>query len=211
MKQPIPIRLAVEDVLSEWIVRRVLAGHGDRFAIGPVFGRSGFGYLKKQTPAFNNAAKGCPFLLLTDLDRYACPPELLGDWLSVEKHKFFLLRVAVREVESWLLGDAPGLGRFLRLRTHPAVPDPEALQDPKQDVLACALRSPNRLLRESLVSRDENSGRLRQGPDYNGTLARFVNGSWDLDAAKQKCHSLAKLCAAIERLEAEFEAGGGAS
>ncbi len=204
MKQPIPIYLAVEDELSEWVVRRVLSSHGDRFAIGPVYGRAGFGYLKKQTLAFNNAAKGCPFLLLTDLDRYACPPELLGDWLSVEKHKFFLLRVAVREVESWLLGDAPGLGRFLRLRTHPAVPDPEALQDPKHEVLARALRSPSRLLRESLVWRDEDSGRLCQGPDYNGTLSRFVNGFWDLDAAQQRCPSLAKLCAAVERLEAEY-------
>ena len=204
MKQPIPIYLAVEDDLSEWVVRRVLSGHGDRFSIGPVFGRTGFGYLKKQTPAFNNAAKGCPFLLLTDLDRYACPPELLGDWLPVEQHKFFLLRVAVREVESWLLGDAPGLGRFLRLRTHPAVPDPESLEDPKHEVLTYALRSPSRLMRESLVWRDEDSGRLYQGPDYNGTRSRFVSECWDLDAAKQRCQSLAKLCAAVERLEAEY-------
>ncbi len=205
MKQPIPIYLAVEDELSEWVVRRVLSGRKDRFVVGPVFGRSGFGYLKKQTLAFNNAAKGCPFLLLTDLDKYACPPELLADWLPVEKQRFFLLRVAVREVESWLLGDALGLGRFLRLRASPAVSDPESLQDPKQEVLACAYRSPNRIMRESLVWRDEGSGRLYQGPDYNGTLSRFVKGSWNLSAAKRKCRSLAKLCKAVERLEAEYE------
>jgi hypothetical protein len=203
MNGPIPIRLAVEDELSEWVVRRVLAGHVDRFAIGPVFGRSGFGYLKRNTLAFNNAARGCPILLLTDLDRYPCPPELLGDWLPVERHRFFLLRVAVREVESWLLGDALGLGSFLRLRNPPSIADPEALQDPKHEVLTCALRSPSRWVRESLVWRDDDSGQLCQGPDYNGTLSRFVNGPWNLDAAKQKCRSLARLCAAVERLAAE--------
>ena len=202
MKQPIPIYLAVEDELSEWVARRALAVQSRRFAVGPVFGRTGFGYLKKQAGAFNNAAKGCPFLLLTDLDQYACPPELIAEWLPVPKHGRFLLRVAVREVESWLLGDDAGLAKFLRLRSPLSVPAPESLEDPKQTLLGAAMRCPTRLMRDALVWRDDRSGRLIPGPDYTGTLVRFVNGRWDVAAARCKCRSLEGLFAALARLEA---------
>jgi hypothetical protein len=204
MKPPIPIYLAVEDELSEWVARRALALRSRRFAVGPVFGRAGLGYLKKQVGAFNNAAKGCPFLLLTDLDRYTCPPELIGEWLRAPRHRHFLLRVAVREVESWLLGDASRLGKFLRLRSPLSVPDPESLADPKQTLLGAAMKCPSRLMREALVWRDEQSGRLFQGPDYNGTLARFVNGQWDVATASRRCRSLEGFLAALSRLEAEY-------
>ena len=116
MKAPIPIYLAVEDELSEWVVRRALSTRSTGYAVGAVFSQGGFGYLKRQAPAFNNAAKGCPFLLLADLDLSPCPPQLIKDWLGRPKHPHFLLRVAVREVESWLLGDPVGLKTFLGLR-----------------------------------------------------------------------------------------------
>lgn len=207
MNPLIPINLAVEDELSEWVARRALAQHR-RYAIGTVFRRGGFGYLKKQAHAFNNAAKGCPFLLLTDLDQHACPPELIGAWLTRPQHDHFLLRVAVREIEGWLLGDASGLGAFLGLRKSLAIPDPEALTDPKQELLRAALRCPRRLTRDALVWRDEESGRLLQGPDYNGTLARFVSGSWDINVARRKCRSLDKLLAALARLEKSYGCAG---
>ena len=60
MKTPIPIHLAVEDDLSESILRRVLRERPADYAVGPVFKRGGFGFLKKQSPAFNNMAKACP-------------------------------------------------------------------------------------------------------------------------------------------------------
>lgn len=209
MKRPIPIRLAVEDGLSEWVVRRILAEHGDRFAIGPVYGRSGFGYLKKQSTAFNHAARACPFLLLTDLDDCACPPALLAEWLADERHPHFLLRVAVREVESWLLGDAVGLGRFLRLRAVPNVADPEALADPKHELLSQAMKSPSRTLREAIVWRDGETGRLHQGPDYNGALCRFVEHVWRLDVAQRLCPSLRACRRAVSKLESAYVAGSG--
>lgn len=77
MRRTIPIYLAVEDELSEWVARRILSARPIDYAVGAVYGRSGYGYLKKQAAAFNNAAKRCPFLLLTDLDQHACPPDLL--------------------------------------------------------------------------------------------------------------------------------------
>lgn len=204
MKTPIPIYLAVEDELSEWVARRALSARPAGYAVDAVFSQGGLGYLKKQAPAFNNAAKGCLFLLLTDLDRCPCPPQLIEEWLGRPKHPHFLLRVAVREVESWLLGDPAGLSAFLGLRKAFSFHAPEQLADPKQELLKLALSSPRRAMREALAWKDESSGRLFQGPDYNATLAKFAAKQWDIQTARTECRSLSRLFLALERIEAEF-------
>ena len=205
MTAAVHIRMAVEDALSETVLRRALADRPVRYEIGAVYSRGGFGYLRKQAGAFNNAAKAGPFLLLTDLDQHSCPPELVTTWLSGKpKHDFFLFRVAVREVESWLLGDMVRLKSFLHLSNTSAMPAPETLPDPKQELLRLALRSRVRRMREGLVWRDESSGRLSQGPDYNGTLAHFVAKQWDISTARRACPSLERLFAALQGLEAKF-------
>lgn len=206
MKVSIPIYLAVEDDLSEWVVRRALSTRPMAYAIGAVFNHGGFGYLKKRAPAFNNAAKGCPFLLLTDLDRCPCPPRLIEEWLGQPKHPHLLLRVAVREVESWLLGDPAGLSSFLGLRTPFALDNPENLDDPKQELLELAVKSPRRPIREALTWKNERTGRLSQGPDYNGPLAMFVTNDWNIEAARKRCRSLDRLFLALERIESELGA-----
>ena len=203
MKSPIPIYLVVEDELSEWVVRRALSTRPGRYAVGSVFGKEGFGYLKRQTPAFNHAAKHCPFLLLTDLDQNLCPSQLIEEWLGSPRHPHLLLRVAVREVESWLLGDPVGLSVFLGLRKTFVVANPENLVNPKGELLKLAMMSPRRLIREAIVYRDESSGTLKQGPDYNSALGRFVTKDWEIEQARLKCRSLDRLFVAMDRLERE--------
>ena len=205
MTASVPIRMAVEDALSETVLRRALADREVQYEIGAVHSGGGFGYLKKRALAFNNAAKAGPFLLLTDLDQHNCPPELVKMWLSGRpKHEFFLFRVAVREVESWLLGDIARLTTFLHVKSAPAIPAPEALPDPKQELLRLAVRSRVRQVRDSMVWRDVDSGRLFQGPDYNGTLAHFVTNLWDIPTSRQACPSLQRLFAALLQLEAKW-------
>ena len=143
MKAPIPIYLAVEDDLSEWVVRRALSTRPAEYAVGAVFGRTGFGYLKKQAPAFNNAAQHCPFLILTDLDQCPCAPQLIEEWLGRPRYPNLLLRVAVRELESWLLGDSSGLSHFFGLRTPFVCRNPEQFAEPKEELLKLAMTSPS--------------------------------------------------------------------
>lgn len=196
---PIPIYLAVEDDLSEWMLRRILRERPVRYGVGPVFRQGGFGYLKKMTPAFNNMAKACPVLLLTDLDTRPCPPELLGEWLQHPKHPDFLLRVAVREVEAWLLASTEEFGKFLGIRRALDFSDPETLADPKNELLKLAEASPRRELRESITRREGSN--LRQGPAYNSTLAAFLDRQWNLKVASAKCPSLTRTLAALTALE----------
>jgi len=200
---PVPIHLAVEDDLSEWVLRRILHDRPVTYAVGPVFKQRGFGYLKKHCSALNNLAKACPVLLLTDLDSRSCAPELLEDWLDRPRHPDFLLRVAVREVEAWLLASDKEIGKFLRVRKILNFSDPEALPDPKIDLLKLAEKSPRRVLRESIVRRD-SGGNLRQGPAYNSTLADFVNKYWDLEIACSKCPSLRRMLIALSTFEGKL-------
>jgi len=204
MSKLIPISLAVEDELSEWVIRRALQERPSvTYEICSVYKRNGFGYLKKHSPAFNNASRVRPFLLLTDLDRNICPPALISSWLNQPRHKHFLLRIAVREVESWLLGDLQGLSTFLQLKRCPGISDPELLETPKEELLKISLNCASRRIRDALVWRDKN-GQLRQGPDYNGLLGNFVCAKWNISKARQCCPSLERLFTALKRLESEY-------
>ena len=195
----------MEDDLSEWVLRRLLHERPVQYAIGSVFKQGGFGYLKKQSPAFNNAAKGCPVLLLTDLDRRPCAPDLLEEWLKNPKHEDFLLRVAVREVEAWLLASDTTLARFLGIRGKVDFSTPEMLDDPKIELLKLATTSPRRDIREAIVRRD-TGGNLRQGPAYNSVLAEFVNDHWNMNVASSKCDSLDRMLKALATLESNWMA-----
>ncbi len=185
------------------MLRRLLRERPVPYAIGPVFKQGGFGYLKKQSPAFNNMAKACPVLLLTDLDQRQCAPELLDEWLKHPKHPDFLLRVVVREVEAWLLASAAELGKFLGIRRALDFSAPENMDDPKAELLALAEGSPRRDLREAIVRR-ETGGNLRQGPAYNSTLGEFISRDWKSDVACAKCPSLERMMGALSAFEASW-------
>lgn len=62
MTDPIPIHIAVEDFLSEMVLRVMLKQSGRHFVVGACMGRTGFGYLKKNITGFNKAAKRSPSL-----------------------------------------------------------------------------------------------------------------------------------------------------
>lgn len=203
MKPPIPIYLAVEDDLSEWVLRRLLSERPAGYAVGAVLQRRGAGYLRKNCGAFNNMARACPVLMLTDLDQHDCPPSLIQQWLPHPKHRHFLLRVAVREVEAWLLADQVALAGFLALRGGGRSSDPESLADPKACLLRMAASCPQRNRREALVRRD-TGGQLRQGPAYNSTLAAFVNHAWRPEVAALACTSLRRAGAALAWLESDW-------
>jgi hypothetical protein len=149
-------------------------------------------------------AKACPVLLLTDLDQWACAPDLLREWLAHPKHPDFLLRIAVREVEAWVLAADNALERFLGLRRACRIDFPERMHDPKAELLKLAMQSPRRDIRDALVRR-EGSGILKQGPAYNSTLASFVVSSWDQAIAVEKCPSLARLIQALSALESDWK------
>lgn len=186
MIDPIPINLAVEDSLTESLTLKIL--HSTSYALRTIYNRGGYGYLKRNINGFNNAAKGIPFLVGTDLDQYECPPVLIADWLYAPKHPNLLIRVAVREAEAWVLADRDGFAKFLGIRAVLIPPDVEALPNPKETLIGLARRSKRKNLRDDLCPRAGTTSRI--GPNYNGQLAHFVSETWNPHAAKLNSNSL---------------------
>jgi hypothetical protein len=185
----IPVHLAVEDDLSESVLRRLLHHTRRDYAVGSVFARGGFGYLRSRTKNFNSAAiSGTPIILLTDLDQYPCASHVIQEWLGTRPHEDFIFRVAVREVESWLLADRKGLADFLNVSKALVPTNSDELRDSKQALISIARRSGVRELRESLVPRPRSTA--TQGPDYNRCLIDYVQNIWNCDQAVEGSPSL---------------------
>jgi len=108
------------------------------------------------------------------------------------------LRVAVREVESWLLADREQIARFLSVRLSQIPREPDELEDPKRVLISIAGGSRKREIRQDLVPRPE-SGRA-VGPAYDARLIEFVANCWHPVEAAVNSRSLHRCIAALERL-----------
>jgi len=188
MTEIVPLQLAVEDSLSEAVLRALLRQSGRGFAVGQCYQRGGFGYLKKTIRGFNQAARGIPFLVLTDLDIYPCAPALVAEWLPVPRHPNLLFRVAVHEVESWLLADQEAIARFLSIRKALIPTKPDQVARAKEALIELARNSRNRELRRDIVPPAGST--RKQGPDYNGRLSGFIRDHWGLERASRHSPSL---------------------
>jgi hypothetical protein len=194
----IPIDVAVEDELSEFVILRLLAFTRRPYHVGTTYRRGGFGYLRRTINGWNAAAKGRPFVVLTDLDEADCAPELIGKWLTSAPNPNLIFRVAAREVEAWLLADVDNLASYLRIAGKLMPENPDDIRDPKAALIGLARRSRLKSIRQSLLPRPGSTA--KQGPGHNECLCAFVRESWDVRAASTHSPSLAK---ALRRL-AEF-------
>jgi len=195
----IPINLAVEDDLSEAVLMRILQ---TRYDVGVCYKRGGFGHLKKNIRGFNNASKGMPHIVLTDLDRGECAPTLIEEWLPVPIHHNLLFRVAVREVESWVIADRDRFAKFLGIRKTLVPVNVDAIDDPKECLINLARKSRRRNLREDIVPTEGSTA--KQGPDYNGRLISFVEEFWNPYEAMRKSPSLERTIGAVENFQPEW-------
>lgn len=192
--------IATEDRLSETVAVRLIAETGHSVAAKIPKDRrkhAGFGYLKTRLPDFISSCQGgLNFLLLTDLDTRPCPPDLLDDWLGVTtKPDSLLLRIAVREVESWVFADRSQFAEWLGVSEATVPIDPEACLDPKAELLNLASRSRNREMREGLLPKKDAASKI--GLEYNDLLCAFVTENWRIEEASQVSPSLER---AIRRL-----------
>ena len=200
MSLPIPIDLAVEDDLSEAVLRKILH---DRYVVGFCYKRGGCAYLKSKISGFNNASKGKPFLVLTDLDTAGCAPTLIKKWLPVPIHHNLLFRVAVREVESWVMADADRFAKFLSIPSTRVPTSVDRIDDPKEFLINLARRSRKRDIREDIVPAKGSTA--KQGPNYNGCLISFIRELWQPQEAMQNSPSLERTIRAVESFQPKWD------
>ena len=199
----IPINLAVEDDLSEAVLKEILKQSQRPFSVGTCLKRGGYGYLKRILPGINHAAKGSPYLVLTDLDRNVCPLALLTEWLSHPKHPNLIFRVAVVEVEAWLLAHREAFAEFLDISVDLVPKDLDLVPDPKQLLIELTRKSKKRYLRDAIIPAKNSTAKI--GRDYNGQLIQFLNQSWRAELAKNHSRSLERAINAIGHFEPTWE------
>jgi hypothetical protein len=199
----IPIQLAVEDLLSEIVLRTLLERSKKEYCVGTVFNHGGFGYLRRTAPGWNNAAKGTPFFLLTDMDKHACPTALLADWLYQPKHPNFIFRIAVHEIEAWILADISNFAKFLGISSAVFPDQPEDLENAKEVLVSLAARSRRTTTRSRIVPKLGSTA--KQGPDYNQCLGEFVIKHWDHMEASNRAPSLLRCIRAIESFKPTWQ------
>jgi hypothetical protein len=197
----IPINLAYEDDLSLEILLQLLKckdveSSEKHFSLGTLFHGRGSGYLKRNIQGFNRASTGMPYLVLTDLDKKECAPKLIQEWLPETINPNLIFRVAVREVESWVLADRSGFAKFLGITEDKMPKKPDELVDPKAHLIELARTSRKRGLRDDIVPKVRSTA--RQGPSYNECLVFFVRESWNPSQARQNSPSLERTLKALE-------------
>lgn len=186
---------AVEGIVDEAVVRRLLDGVGG--TLGDVYGKQGKSHLRQRIGGYNHAARNVPWVVLVDLDSDDCAPPLRSAWLP-QPSLHLCFRVAVREVEAWLMADAERIAQFLRVRQGTVPSDPEGLDDPKAAMVNLARVSRSRDIREDMVPRP-GSGR-QVGPAYSTRLIEFVSQHWRPDVAADRADSLGRAIRSMKRL-----------
>lgn len=194
------VTLATEDALSEAIGRRLLAESPLASAHVLSHRRNGFGYLRSQMDSWREMAGWHVVLLVTDLDTFACPPALIQDWSGRRQGlpDNLLLRVAVREIESWVLADHEAVRQLIG-RKGKLPPEPDLLPDPKQYLLKLAT-SASRDVRDDLVGWKGRDAAASQGVAYNARLTEWVRSAWSPARAAERSPSLARARKALARL-----------
>ncbi len=196
MKGAVTICAAVEGIVDEAVAHKLIIEAGG--FPGTVYGKCGKAFLHQKIQGFNNAARSWPWLVLVDLDNdAACAPTLCSQWVPCLAPNL-CFRVAVREVEAWLMADADTLAPFLGVRKNRIPADPEKLNDPKTEMVNLARCSRRGAIRKDMVPR-EGSGRS-VGPAYASRLIEYVQTSWRPDAASGQAESLRRAIVGLRRI-----------
>ena len=187
------ILCAVEGIVDEAVARCVVREVGANPEA--VYGKKGKAHLRGRLSCYNQAAEYNNWFVLIDLDQDAvCAPACVR-LLRLTVAPRMCLRIAVREVESWLLADSEKLAGFLSVSPDLIPRDPESVADPKAMMVALAARSRLRAVREDMVPRP--GSRRVIGPAYPSRLIEFADKHWRPQIALRCSDSLNR---AVRRL-----------
>ncbi len=195
------VALATEDALSEKVGLQLLS----EINLAPqevmLLRKGGSGYLRSKMDSWRNLAQQKPVLLITDLDRVSCPVKLMNTWLEASPAPPNLfIRIAVREIESWLLADHEAVRQLIGGKGK-LPPQPDALPDPKSHLLQLA-KLAGRDVRADLVK--EKDAMASQGLGYNARLSTWLASSWSAERAATRSPSLARTRFRLQELASRF-------
>ena len=150
---------------------------------------------------YNKAARYAgPVLGIADLEQSPCPGGLIVQYLPHGRHPSFVLRIAVRMLEAWLLADRQAISSFLRVPAGRIPNDPDKLPHAKQYLVNLARQSRKRQIVEDIVPPQGSEGVVGRG--YAPQMSNFIRTAWRPTIASANSNSLRRALAAIQAIAA---------
>lgn len=178
-----------EDELSGAVLQRLINEVRPQLTVDRPINTHGNAKLLKGVGRYSAMSRaGFPHIVLTDLDRSPCPPYLLTRWGVPALPGLMLFRIAVREVEAWLMADRTGFAALLGIPLSKVPLTPDELVDPKQALLNFVRRCRRSALKRDMLPATGSAASI--GPFYNDILIRFVRDDWDISVATKHSPSL---------------------
>ncbi len=194
--------VVTEDELSEVVLRQLIERYAPHIVVNDYLGKSGCGYIDSHIYQFNQAAyKGVAIIILRDLDKKECAPDLIKKLLPQGCHSRLLFRVPVREIETWLIADKINLSDFLGISAKHITNNAESISDPKEYLVNLARKSRRKNIKESIVPRE--NAFFPVGSLYNDCMKSFVIRHWDSEAARRNSDSLDRTIKKLETFRPE--------
>lgn len=158
--------------------------------------------LDARLPKYRQAALRSPWFVLRDSDRDQgdCAAALLAHLLPEGPTAGLCLRLAVREAEAWLLGDAQALAAFAGVPVARIPPSPDDELDPKRVLAGLCRHSRRRHVRDGVPPR-AGSGRA-VGPAYRAFIEEYCE-SWRPAVAAESSPSLHRALSAVTAMVAD--------
>ncbi|MDM8556682.1 hypothetical protein QUF75_18305 [Desulfococcaceae bacterium HSG7] len=180
--------------------RNVRLGHRLIFRNGFPAVMGGYGAIKSKCKAFLNMARaGSHTFILTDLDTAECACALIRDWFAISQSDTVdlpsqcIFRVAVREIESWILADHVAWAEYIGIPAANFSMNPDQLDAPKKHLLNVIRRKGTKKIHREMLPQ----GSAHIGPRYNEVLCDFVDKSWVPERAAEKSPSLDRALKAL--------------
>jgi hypothetical protein len=160
--------------------------------------------LDAELDSYNGAAKGAPWFVLRDLDEDApCAGSFL-ERIAFRPSTWMCLRLAVHELESWLLADHEGVAAFFKVTARDLPQNPDEEVDPTERLVNLCRKSRSRRVREGMVPRRGSTTTV--GPLYEALIIEFGTEDWSLSRARHRSPSLRRAQQAIRGLGVRWNA-----